>query len=134
LFPATRTDEAREIVRYRIRHRLKSLKWHHWLIAAALVLALGFTGWHAYRAVRAAIFWSHHQKEPIQGWMTVRFVAHSYHVPPDVLYQAIGLPPEPDRRPLRVIARDQHRPLAAVTASLENAIAHAGGPAAVTKP
>jgi hypothetical protein len=35
---------------------------------------------------------------------------------------------------LRVIARDQHRPLAAVTASLENAIAHAGGPAAVTKP
>ena len=115
-------------MKHKIRHTLKSLRWHHWLIAAALVLALGFTGWHAYRAVRAAIFWSHNQDEPIQGWMTVGFVAHSYHVPPDILYQALGLPPGHDRRALRLIAREQHRSLEAEKTSLQNAIAHARQP------
>jgi hypothetical protein len=108
------------------------LRWHHWLGIAALVLAIGFTGLHAYRAVRAAIFWSHNQDEPIQGWMTVGFVAHSYHVPPGILYQALGLPPGHNRRPLRVIAREQNRSLATVKTALQNAITHARNPPPVT--
>jgi len=108
-----------------VRRTVKKLLWHHWLVAATLVLAIGFTGLHAYRAVNAAIFWSHNRDEPIQRWMNVGFVAHSYHVPPRLLYQAIGLPPERDKRPLRVIARAEHRSLDALKASLQNAIAHA---------
>jgi hypothetical protein len=44
------------------------------------------------------------------------------------------LPPQRDRRPLRDIARAEHRPLNVLTASLQNAIDHAqpqdhpGGP------
>jgi len=115
-------------VRQHIRRTLQALQWHHWLVAAALVLALGFTGLHAYRAVSAAIYWNYNRDEPIQGWMSVGFVAHSYHVPPRILYQAIGLPPKPDKRPLRIIAKAQNRPVDAVKASLQNAIVHARYP------
>jgi hypothetical protein len=106
----------------------KRLRWHHWLGIAALVLAIGFTGLHAYRAIHAAIYWNSNRDEPIQGWMTVGFVAHSYHVPPRILYQAIGLPPGRNRRPLRVIAREQNRSLQVVKAQLQNAISHARPP------
>jgi hypothetical protein len=116
-------------VRHRIRHTLQAFRWQHWLVAAALVLAIGFTGLHAYRAVRAAIFWSHNQDEPIQGWMTVGFVAHSYHVPPRILYEALGLPLGRDRRPLRIIAKTQNRSLEAEKARLQTAILQARPPA-----
>ena len=62
------------------------------------------------RAVRPAIYWHYHQDEPIRGWMNVGYVAHSYHVPPHVLYRALGLPHKPpDKRPLREIAKAQNR-------------------------
>ena len=34
--------------------------------------------------------------EPIQGWMNIGYIAHSYHVPAYVLAQALGLPPGPE--------------------------------------
>jgi hypothetical protein len=116
------------MVKHQFRRTFQALKWHHWLVAIALLLAIGFTGLHAYRAVRAAIFWSHNQDEPIQSWMTVGFVAHSYHVPPRILYAALGLPPGHDRRPLRVIAREQNRSVDAISARLQNAIYQARHP------
>lgn len=67
--------------------------------------------------------------EPIQPWMNVAYIAHSYHVPPDVLYRAIGLPTTPrDRRPIAAIARAQHRPLDELIAALQNAIMRAHTP------
>jgi hypothetical protein len=59
--------------------------------------------------------------------MSVPFVAHTHHVPAAVLFHAIGLEPEPhDRRPLRTIAREQHRPVEDVVRDLERALASAG--------
>jgi hypothetical protein len=60
--------------------------------------------------------------EPIQGWMNIRHIAHSYHVPPDVIHQALGLPPKPDRRPLVRIAVDTGRTTDAVIADVMAAI------------
>jgi hypothetical protein len=58
--------------------------------------------------------------------MSVPFVAHTHHVRPEVLYQAIGLPPRPpDHRPLRRIAREEKRPVADLIRDLESAIANA---------
>jgi hypothetical protein len=61
--------------------------------------------------------------EPIQGWMNIGYVAHSYHVPPDVIHEALGLPPQRDRRPLVRIAVDTGRTtdqvIAAVTAAIQ---------------
>lgn len=77
---------------------------------AAFAFALAFTGYHVVRAVANAVYWHQHRDEPIEGWMTVGYVAHSYRVPPHVLQMALGLPPAPpDRRPLDHVAADQGR-------------------------
>jgi hypothetical protein len=100
------------------------------VLLLAFVLALGFTAFHAVRTVRDAIYWRAHRDEPIQGWMTLGFVSHSYHLPPHVLPMALGLPPgpPPDRRPLEAIARAQGRTLDQVVATLRRAIVHARPP------
>ncbi len=100
------------------------------LLLIAFLLALSFTGFHVVRTVRDAIYWHQHRDEPIEGWMSVGFVAHSYHVPPHVLLMAIGLPagPPPDRRPLETIASAQGRSVEQLTAILQNAIVHSRPP------
>jgi hypothetical protein len=98
------------------------------LVLAFALAALG-TGLFATRAVRRAIYWQTHRDEPIKPWMSVRYVARSYRVPPHVLYQAIGLEPQPrDRRPLREIAREQNRSVEELIAELQEAIKHARPP------
>lgn len=96
----------------------------------AFLAVLAFTGFHVVRAVNDAIYWHEHRDEPIESWMSVGFVAHSYHVPPHVLLMAIGLPPgpPPDRRPLGVIASAQGRSFMQLSALLQTAIVHARPP------
>ena len=106
---------------------MRNDKWRRALIAV-FVAVLAFTGWQAVRTVSAAIYWQHHRDEPIERWMTIGYVAHSYHVPPHILHQALGLPPAPDHRPLGRIARESGRTLAQVEAKLTYAIVHARPP------
>src|SRR5882724_4103711 len=108
---------------------MKKLGWKQALVALAFLLSLSVAVVFVVRAVRPAIYWHYHRDEPIRGWMNVGYVAHSYHVPPYVLYQALGLPPKPpDRRPLREIAKEQNRSLDEIRAVLLEAIAHARPP------
>jgi hypothetical protein len=118
---------------------LRSFGWRQWLVVFLFVLVLGATAWHTTRTVRHAIYWQQHRDEPIRGWMTVGYVAHSYHVPARVLYQALNLPPreprEPrDRRTLRVIARAQGRTLEEISVVLQDAITRARTSPAQTPP
>ena len=95
------------------------------IFALALILAIAGTFVFGFRAGRHArrIRW---QNEPIHAWMSVPFIAHTHHVPAEVLYKAIGLPPlQHDRRPLRRIAREEKRPVADVIRDVESAIAKA---------
>lgn len=109
--------------------RLSRLRWHQWLVVSAFILVLVFTGLHAFRAVRHAVYWSHHRDEPIHAWMSVGYVARSYHVPPRFLYDALELQHTPhDRTPIRQIAREQNRTVREVIAALEDAIARARQP------
>lgn len=81
-------------------------KWLALGFAAALAFAVLFGA----RAMRHVRHLHAGADEPIHGWMTVPYVAHSYHVPPRILYQALGTQAKPpDRRPLKVIAREQNR-------------------------
>ena len=103
---------------------MRQLRRQQWLVASAFLLALLITGLFGWRMVRRAVYWHNHRDEPIRPWMSVPYVAHSYRVPPRVLYKAIGLEPMPhDRRPLRMIAREQNRPVAELIAELQDAIA-----------
>lgn len=108
---------------------MKKLGWKQGLMALAFLLSLSIAVVFVVRAVRPAIYWHYHQDEPIRGWMNVGYVAHSYHVPPHVLYQALGLPHKPpDRRPLREIAKAQNRSMDQVRALLLAAIVQARPP------
>ncbi|KJS15373.1 MAG: hypothetical protein VR78_09020, partial [Hoeflea sp. BRH_c9] len=86
--------------------------------------------------IRAGVFfvyWQNHADEPVEGWMTIRYVAHSYRVDPEIIHDALGLPKTgPDRRPLIKIAREQGQPLDALTSAIVEAIetdrARHGGP------
>jgi len=109
--------------------RLKKLQAREVVVALAFILALLFAGLFLARAVRPVIYWHYHQDEPIRGWMNVGYVAHSYNVPPHVLYQALGLPHKPpDKRPLREIAKAQNRSMDEIRTVLLDAIVHARPP------
>jgi hypothetical protein len=55
--------------------------------------------------------------------MSVPFIAHTRHVPAPVLFQAIGVQPEPhDRRSVRRIAHDLKRPVPDLMAQLQQAV------------
>ena len=100
------------------------------LLALALLAALGFTTLHVVRTAEDAIYWREHRDEPIQGWMTVGFVAHSYHVPPHVLLLALhlSLGPPPDKRNLASIAAARGQSVDQLAAILNNAVVHVRPP------
>ena len=98
-------------------------------IALAFLLAIGGVFLFASRASRGA----HHLRttdEPIHGWMSIPFIAHTHHVPASVLFQAIGVEPlKPrDHRSVRHIARELHRPVPEIIAQLQSAIDAAAQP------
>ena len=108
---------------------MKKLTWRQSLVAVAFLLSLSLGIFFVIRAVRPAIYWHYHQDEPIRGWMNVGYVAHSYHVPPYVLHQALGLPEKPhDKRPLREIAKAQNRSMDEIRTALLEAIVQARRP------
>jgi len=100
------------------------------VLGLAFLIAIAGTFVFAYRAGRQARQ-IRLANEPIHAWMSIPFIAHTRHVPAPVLFQAIGLQPEPhDRRSIRHIAHDLKRPVPDVMAQLQRAVdaaAHASG-------
>ena len=97
-----------------------------------LLLVLGFC-----LAIAAALFFGlragrtarhlRRQNEPIKSWMSVPFVAHTYHVREELLFQAIRVTPNPrDHRPIRDIARAEKLPSDELIRELQNAITNGG--------
>ena len=114
----------------RIRRVLATFGWWQWLLAAVFLVALLAAGLFAVRTVRYTLYWSQHRNEPIERWMPVNYVAHSYDVPPEVLWSALGLPParppsRDARRPLSEIAIARGQTFEQVRTTLEQAIAAA---------
>jgi hypothetical protein len=104
---------------------VRRLGWQQWVVLGLFLAALVVAGLFGVRAVRRATYWRSHRDVPIRPWMTVPYVAHSYRVPPRVLYEALGMRPvpPPDRRPLRQIAREQNRSVELLISELQAAIA-----------
>ncbi len=93
------------------------------ILLICLLLALFVTFFFGTRAFRR--FRDRPTDEPIREWMNIPYVAHSYQVPPDVLFRSLNLPdkPPPDKRPIRRIAQELNLSVSEVTAYLEEAIA-----------
>jgi hypothetical protein len=62
--------------------------------AFALIVTLFF----AVRLVVHAIYWSQHRDADLAEWMTIGYVAQSYHIERDDLARAVGLEPGSGRR------------------------------------
>jgi hypothetical protein len=68
------------------------------------VLLVGFafglivTLFFAVRLVVHAIYWSQHRDSDLAEWMTIGYVAQSYHIERDDLARAVGLEPGSGRR------------------------------------
>jgi len=93
------------------------------LLFGGLAIALVITLIFGIRLVRR--FVDRPTNEPIREWMSVPYIAHSYRVPPRVLFDALGLP-DPDQprdmRPLREIARAQNKNVSDLITTLQAAI------------
>lgn len=98
-------------------------------VGLAFLLAIAGTFFFAYRAGRHARH-IRAENEPIRGWMSVPFIAHTHHVPANALFQALGVVPrEPhDRRSVRRIAHDVKRPVPDLIAQLQRALDAAAHP------
>jgi len=113
-------------VNSKIINNLKTFRWHQWLVVVLFLLFSGFTAFKSVNMAQEMIYWHTHRDEAIRGWMSVGYIAHSYRVPSEGLYLALGLPDkQQDKRPLRRIAQMQHRSLNEIKAVLQDAINHA---------
>jgi len=98
------------------------------LLIGGLVVAILLTLFFGVRAVRRFI--DRPTNEPIREWMNIPYIAHSYHVRPDLLFRTLGLPdkPPPDKRPISVIAKELNLSTEAVIELLQTAIEQARPP------
>lgn len=75
--------------------RLQHLWAERRIILLGFVVALTLLGVFAFRSIAATIYWmdADHQDQPIEGWMTPRYVSMSYDIPPEPLAEALFLRP-----------------------------------------
>jgi len=87
------------------------------LLAAGAAFFLAARARRNFRMIRA-------ENEPIRAWMSIPFIAHAHHVQQSVLFTAIGVTPHTprDHRPIRIIARETHRPVSDIETQLQRAI------------
>lgn len=104
--------------------------WQRTLIVGlAFLMAMAGAFVFAVRAGRQAR-WLRMENEPIRPWMSVPFIAHTHHLPPSVLFQAIGVRPRQphDRRSIRHLAHDLNRPVPELMFELQRALDAASHP------
>jgi hypothetical protein len=98
------------------------------LLVSAFVLACALTLFFGGRLVVQTIYWANpaHHNQQVQGWMTVGYIARSWHVKAPELDALAGLPGPAAKghpQPLSEIARDRGVALSQVIAEVEAAIA-----------
>jgi hypothetical protein len=89
-------------------HRLTDLWNHNRIALIAFVTVVCLAGYFGARTTAQVIYWADptHQDQTLAGWMTPRYVARSYNVPPEVMREAFFLDPNgpPKRTSVDAIA------------------------------
>lgn len=97
------------------------------VLTIAFACALAFVVFFAGRLVMGAIYWADpaHRDVPLEAWMTPRFVAMSWQVPPELVGETLGLARDGGGRRVTLgqLADDRGVPVSALIADLETAIA-----------
>lgn len=90
-----------------------------------LVVAVSASAFFGVRTVSNWIYWNdpNHIDQPIVGWMTPHYVAHSWDVPRRVMVEALAMGnKDPKGRNLKHLAEAQGIPLEDMIAQIEAAI------------
>ena len=97
----------------------------HPVLLSAFVLAVALSLFFAGRIGYRAIYWSQHQNEAVQPWMTVGYIARSWGLDPREIDARAGLPTPERGHPytLEQIARDRGQPVAEVMKMVEETVA-----------
>lgn len=94
------------------------------LLVSAFLLALGVTVFFGGKLVLSTIYWADpaHRNQPIEGWMTLRYVAHSWNLRPNAIDSALDLPLDQrwGRISLERLADDRGVPVESLIARLEH--------------
>ncbi len=115
---------------------LRRLWRDHRLLLAGFVLALAVMLFFAVRSVMFWVYWADpaHREEPIAGWMTPRYVSHSWSIPPEVLRDALAVPAETKRLTIDALAEARGVPTEEIIRQIEEIIAAHRATAPVRKP
>ena len=93
----------------------------------AFMAVLCLAGFFGFKSVGQFIYWSdpQHLDQTLAGWMTPRYVAQSYLVPPEVIQEAFDLDPNalPRRISLDRLASENGLSLDALQARVDAAVA-----------
>lgn len=83
-----------------MRIAIRKLWRRHRLLFLAFSIALVVTAFFAVRLLIVTLYWADpaHEDQPVEGWMTPRYVAHSYDLPPEVVREVLELEPSDGRR------------------------------------
>ncbi len=110
--------------------RLGNLWRNNKLLANAFAISVVIMLFFATRFFLSALYWQDpaHRNQALEPWMTLGYVAHSWHVPRDELVKRLGL--EPGRgdagaggpKPLDKIAEDRGVPYEAFKAQVDEAV------------
>lgn len=97
----------------------------HRFLFIAFITALVVTAFFAARLVLFSLYWAEpaHQDQPVEGWMTPRYVALSYDLPPGVVRDALELEPvDGERRTLEEIAESSSLTLEEIQRRIDEAV------------
>lgn len=107
--------------------RVKDLWEHNRLALIAFVVVVCLAGFFGVKSTMQLVYWSdpQHQDQDLAGWMTPRYVARSYDVPPEVVIAAFDLATDapPRRVSLETLAAQEGVTLDVLQARLDTAIA-----------
>ena len=101
---------------------------HNRLALLAFVAATALTVFFTARMMVFSVYWADpaHHNQAIAGWMTPRYIARSWHVPPEAIETVTGGRPGTGHpRTLDQIAADAGVPMADLAAEITAAIAAA---------
>jgi hypothetical protein len=113
-----------------VRSRLRQAWAHHRFLLMSFVLAIAVLLFFTVRAAVFFVYWADpaHRNQPLEGWMTPRYIAHSYDLQVEDVASLLQLEASPDFRPtLQKIAKARGVPLDDLISELNAALTKAVG-------
>ena len=90
------------------------------LMIGLILLGILFTGFFGMRAFHAFRKFDGHRPPPrgevetdvelIRDWMTIPFIARTYQVPPEIIFEALKIPPQKDRDKNLKVLNEEYYP------------------------